>query len=500
MKIAAYCRISTDKEDQLDSLQHQKEFFVEYAKRNHHELYRLYADEGITGTSLKKREDFKRLMLDAELGLFQMVVVKDISRFARNTVDALQSIRKLKSMGIHTLFLTANMDTMGDSEFIITLFSAMAQEESNNLSKRVKWGKKINAEKGRVPQRIFGYDKIDKFTLAINPDEARIVRKIFSLYIHQGLGCRTISLTLNQENDKTKYGYDWNARAVRRILVNPLYCGTLVNHKYEIEDFLTGKQVNIPKDQHFHHDRPDWAIITPEVFQQAQTIMDSRRKKYDSDESFLEARYSSKHIFSTLIKCEHCGRSFCRKIYTYVNTRVYWKCVTNDHYTAERCDNLVKLEEPALLDEIRKYFASRIQAKDAFIASILSSMDQAIPQLENPTVTKRELIARRDKLLSRKSRYQDMYADNLLTAQGLKEKLKKLDADLSAIDGDLMELTKAGKLRSSAQELAQQYIEEIEKFLNLENVTNVDIRKVIDHILVSKSGEVRVILRNPKDL
>ncbi len=500
MKIAAYCRVSTDKEEQLDSLQHQKEFFVEYAKRNHHELYRLYADEGITGTSLKKREEFKRLMLDAELGLFQMVVVKDISRFARNTVDALQSIRKLKAMGIHTLFLTANMDTMGDSEFIITLFSAMAQEESNNLSKRVKWGKKINAEKGRVPQRIFGYDKIDKFTLAINPDEARIVRKIFSLYIHQGLGCRTISLTLNREDDKTKYGYDWNARAVRRILVNPLYCGTLVNHKYEIQDFLTGKQVSIPADQHFHHDRPDWAIITPEEFQQAQTIMDSRRKKYDSGEPFREARYSGKHIFSTLIKCEHCGRSFCRKRYTYVNTRVYWKCVTNDQYTAERCDNLVKLEEPELLDELRKYFAARIVDKDAFIASILSGMDQSTPKSEDPAVTERELIAKRDKLLARKGKYQDMYADDLLTAHELKGKLKKLEADLSAIEDDLMELTKIGKVRNSAQELAQQYIGEIEKFLNLENVTNVDIRKVIDHILVNKSGKVRVVLKNLRDL
>ena len=148
MKIAAYCRVSTDKDEQIDSLIHQKEFFVEYAKRNGHELFRLYADEGITGTSLKKREEFKRLLRDAELGLFDMVVVKDISRFARNTVDALQSIRKLKSMGINTLFLTANMDSMGDSEFVLTLFSAMAQEESNNLSKRVKWGKKINAEKG----------------------------------------------------------------------------------------------------------------------------------------------------------------------------------------------------------------------------------------------------------------------------------------------------------------------------------------------------------------
>ena len=174
------------------------------------------------------------------------------------------------------MFLTANMDSMGDSEFILTLFSAMAQEESNNLSKRVKWGKKINAEKGRVPQRIFGYDRIDNFTLEINPDEARIVRKIFSLYNEQGLGCRTISMELNRDQDKTKFGNDWNARGVRRVLVNPIYCGMLVNHKYEIEDFLTGKQINIPKEEQFSHERPSWAIIAPDTFQKAQEIMESQ--------------------------------------------------------------------------------------------------------------------------------------------------------------------------------------------------------------------------------
>lgn len=381
MKIAAYCRVSTDKDEQLDSLNHQKEFFVEYAKRSGHELVRLYADEGISGTSLKKREEFKRLLRDAELGLFDMVVVKDISRFARNTVDALQSIRKLKSMGICTLFLTANMDSMGDSEFILTLFSAMAQEESSNLSKRVKWGKKINAEKGRVPQRIFGYDRIDNFTLEINPGEAGIVRKIFSLYNDQGLGCRTISATLNRDRDKTKLGSDWNARGVRRVLVNPIYCGILINHKYEIEDYLTGRQIRLPEEEQFCHRRPAWAIVSPEAFRKAQEIMASRRTQYDSGKPFMAGRYSAKHTFSTLIKCAHCGRSFTRKSYTYANTRVYWRCVTNDQYTAEKCDNRTCLDEPELLKRLREYFASLIEDRDAFVADILASLDKRLPRL-----------------------------------------------------------------------------------------------------------------------
>ena len=316
MKIAAYCRVSTDKEEQRESLLHQKEFFLEYARRCGHELVGLYADEGISGTSLKKREAFRGLMRDAERGKFELVVVKDVSRFARNTVDALQSVRWLKSLGINTLFINAGMTALGDGEFALTLFSAMAQEESSNLSKRVKWGKRINAEKGRVPPRVFGYDKIDNFTLAVNEEEARVVRKIFGRYVDGGLGCRSISLELNREGEKTKFGGEWNARGVRRILVNPLYSGLLINHKYEVEDFLTGKQVALPEQEQFCHRRPEWAIISPEVFQRAQAVLASRRRQYDSGEPFREGRYSGRHPFSTLIKCAHCGRSFTRKSYT----------------------------------------------------------------------------------------------------------------------------------------------------------------------------------------
>ena len=500
MKIAAYCRVSTDKEEQIDSLKHQKEFFTEYAQRNGHQLYRLYADEGISGTSLKKREEFKRLLQDAELGLFQMVVVKDISRFARNTVDALQSIRKLKSMGINTLFLTANMDSMGDSEFVLTLFSAMAQEESNNLSKRVKWGKKINAEKGRVPQRVFGYDRIDNFTLQINADEAQIVRKIFNLYIEQGLGCRTISMTLNRENDKTKFGSEWNPRGVRRVLVNPLYCGILVNHKYEIEDFLTGKQVNIPKEEHFFHQRPSWAIVTPEIFQKAQEIMEERRIQYDCGEPFRDARYSSKHVFSTLIKCEHCGRSFTRKTYTYVNTRVYWRCVTNDQYTAEKCDNRVILDEPELIEELRKYFASLIEDKDVFVTSILASLDKQLPEAQNPEQAKQEIESKRKKLLGKKDRYQEMYANDLISMAELKDKLAGIAEELKAVDLGLEQIAQSAQIISNAEQIIQHYRQEILRFLELETVTNMDMRRIIDHISVNKNGNVRVVLKKFEDM
>lgn len=500
MNLAAYCRVSTDKEEQLASLTNQKTFFIEYAKRNCHELFRLYADEGISGTSLKQREAFNQLMRDARYGFFQAVVVKDISRLARNTVDFLISIRELKSLGINVIFLNANMDSMGDSEFILTLFSAMAQEESANLSKRTKFGKKLNAEKGRVPLKLFGYDRIDNFTLARNPEEARIVRKIFNLYNEKGLGCRTISVTLNRDGDKTKYGHEWNARGVRRVLVNPIYKGTLVNHKYEIEDFLTGKQVSIPPEEHFLHERPEWAIVSPEVFQKAQEIMSSRRIKYDSGEPFREARYSSKHVFSTLIKCAHCGRSFTRKTYTYKNTRVYWRCVTNDQYTAERCDNNVVLNEPELIQELKQYFNSLITNKEAFISGVLESLQQKIPKNEDPVKKQQDMEVKRKKLLSKKERYQEMYANDLITLTELKVKLSSILEELKAVDMDLDQIEQSARILNNAERVIHRYTDEILRFLDLDTITNQDMRRLVDHISVKRDGNIRIVLKKFEDV
>ena len=136
-----------------------------------------------------------RMMSDAEQGLFDMVVVKDISRFARNTVDLLQNVRKLKSLGIETQFLTANMTSMGNSEFVLTIFGALAQEESANTSKRVKFGKKMNAEKGRVPNIVYGYDKTigDYFNLVINKEESKVVKQIYKWYTEEGYGAAKIA-------------------------------------------------------------------------------------------------------------------------------------------------------------------------------------------------------------------------------------------------------------------------------------------------------------------
>ncbi len=243
MNIAAYCRVSTDKSDQLNSLETQKEFFLEYTKRTGDNLIKLYADEGISGTKIKNRKEFQRMLTDAEKGLFDMVVVKDISRFARNTVGLLQSVRKLKALGIETQFLTANMTSMGNSEFVLTIFGALAQEESANTSKRIKFGKKMNAEKGRVLNLVLGYDMTigDYFNLSGNENEAKSNSlDFFQWYVEKGYGGSKIVNMFNERSIKTKRGNNWSQNSVCRILTNEIYTGKIINGKEEIADFLTG--------------------------------------------------------------------------------------------------------------------------------------------------------------------------------------------------------------------------------------------------------------------
>lgn len=276
LRMAAYCRVSTQKEAQLDSLAHQEEFFASYARRGQLVLTRIYADAGISGRQMKHRTEFLTMLRDAQARAFDVLCVKDISRFARNTVDCLQAVRLLKKYGIQIRFLSEGQECIGNSEFILTVYASLAQEESAHLSKRIQFGKDINAKKGRVPPVIFGYTRTGLFSLRRLPREADIVREIFRLYL-TGMGTTGIAARLNQAGKTTKRGNAWNARGVRRCLDNPIYCGILVNHKSTVIDYLEGTVRALPREDWYVHARPEWAIVSPETFEAAQCERERRR-------------------------------------------------------------------------------------------------------------------------------------------------------------------------------------------------------------------------------
>ena len=498
MKLAAYCRVSTDKEDQLNSLEAQKQFFTEYTQRTGDVLVRLYADEGISGTKIKNRKEFLRMMKDAEQGLFDMVVVKDISRFARNTVDLLQNIRKLKSLGIETQFLTANMTSMGNSEFVLTIFGALAQEESANTSKRVKFGKKLNAEKGRVPNLVYGYDKTigDYFHLTINETEANAIRQIYQWYTQEGYGASKIASMLNDRGLKTKRNCQWSQNAVYRILTNELYTGKVINGKEEVADFLTGRRAEKDETQWLVVDKPELQIIPPEIFEQAQQIMQARGKSFRVDKQ----RQSNKYLFSTLIKCKECGLSFRRIVRTYKNTYVRWVCSGHNGKGAHSCPNAVTVEEDELIDVLQEYFTHLLQSKKQVIRHVVGEFQRIYKAKDDNLHYEKELTSQLARLQKTRQKYMDMYADDLISREELNEKIGGMRKEVDRLENELKmvsyHLTKGDQLEAILQDTFRQ----IEDIADVRQMTNAQLKRIIQKIEVDKDGNVDIYLRLLGDL
>nr|WP_325220677.1 recombinase family protein [uncultured Oscillibacter sp.] len=492
MNIAAYCRVSTDKADQLNSLETQKKFFVEYAEKTGHTLVRLYADEGLSGTKVKHRREFQRMMAEAELGMFDQLVVKDISRLARNTVDLLQSVRRLKALGIQTLFLTANMDSMGDSEFVLTMFGALAQEESANMSKRIKFGKRVNAERGKVPNLVYGYDKTigDYFSLTINPEEAKVVRKIYDWYIQDGFGAGKIADTLNRQGLRTKRGRAWNQNGVCRILSNPIYTGKIINGKQEIRDFLTSARADRPEDEWLITDRPELRIVSDEQFRLAAEIRAGRNQMFHQEHK----RQSSKYLFSTLIQCKECGWSFRRTSRTYQNTYVRWVCSKRNGQGTAHCENASSVEENQLIEQLDQYFRSLIQdrkkAAQLFRQKLKESLGGDFAKEEQRT-----LRDRLTKLEKTRKKYLDLYADDLITRQELDKQLGGTREEIGRLEERLRQLELKTLSDGMINALIGQMFQNLDNFLTVRNLNNGQLKQLISKIEVDKDGNVDVYLR-----
>ena len=498
MNIAAYCRVSTDKADQLNSLEAQKDFFSEYTKRTGDTLVRLYADEGISGTKIKNRKEFLHMMVDAEHGLFDLVVVKDISRFARNTVDLLQNVRKLKSLGIETQFLTANMTSMGNSEFVLTIFGALAQEESANTSKRVKFGKKINAEKGRVPNIVYGYDKTigDYFNLTVNQEEAQIIRQIYQWYTKDGYGASKIANMLNEKGVKTKRNCNWSQNATCRILTNELYTGKVINGKQEVADFLTGQRKEKDETEWFVVERPELRIIDDETFEQAQELLHSRHDAFN----ISHERQSNKHLFSTLIKCKECGWSFRRTVRQYKNTYVRWVCSGHNGKGADSCPNAVTVDEEELIQALQEYFQEILSKKKKVINYVIKEFRRVYKAKDENVEYEKQLNAELNKLRKSREKYMDMYTDDLISREELNEKIGGMRKEIERLENELKmvsyHLTKGEQLEA----ILNSTFKQLEDITDVHEMTNAQLKRLINKIEVDKEGNVDIYLRLIGDL
>ena len=325
-RVAAYCRVSTDNEDQANSFESQQRYFRQYIERNPDwELYAIFADEGISGTNTKKRKEFNRMIECAKNGDFDLIITKEISRFARNTLDSIFYTRDLKKHGVGVIFLNDNINTLdGDAELRLAIMSSIAQEESRKTSERVKWGQKRQMEQGVVFGRsMLGYDVKDG-KMTINEEGAKIVRLIFHKFVDEGKGTHVIARELREEGIEPMRVKEWQNTVILRIIRNEKYCGDLVQKKTFTPDFLSHEKKYNQGQEEFviikdHHE----PIISRELFDKANRILDAKSLSQEG-----KAKHSNRYPFSGKIKCGRCGASYVARYKTRKDGSRYkaWRC------------------------------------------------------------------------------------------------------------------------------------------------------------------------------
>ena len=320
LRVAAYARVSTDTADQLNSLKNQIKYFCDYINSNPDWEYAgVYYDNGVTGTQTKNRDGFNKMINDCYDRKIDLIITKEVSRFARNTVDTLEYTRLLRSIGTGVFFINDNIDTRAnDGEFRLSIMASVAQEESRKISERVKWGQRRAMESGVVfGSTVFGYTVKDG-VLHINKDEAEIVKSIFYKYTVEDKGTYTIAKELNQNSIKPPKGNTWSSTIILRILKNEKYAGDLVQRKSVTEDYLTHKRVQNNKDKICilaHHD----AIIERDMW--LKTVKEIEKRKRIGG-------YSGRSALSGKLWCSCCGEKLVigRRKRKNGDEYIFWHC------------------------------------------------------------------------------------------------------------------------------------------------------------------------------
>lgn len=453
MRVAAYARVSTESAEQLLSLEVQKEHYENYIKANPYWEYAgLYFDEGISGTKIEKRESLLKLLDDCEKGKIDRVITKSISRFARNTVDCLEMVRKLTGLGVAIYFEKENIDTEHmSSELMLSILSSIAESESRSISENSKWSLKRRFENGTyvISYPPYGYKNVDG-KMVVVPSEAEIVKEIFRMAI-SGLGSYLIANELNKRGIATKKNSKWHSSTVQAILKNEKYTGDVIFQKTYTDENFNRHQNRGEKVRYMmkNHHEP---IISHEDFELVKTVVGQRRKEKNIDGS--DNKYQNRYVFSGRIYCGECGSKFKRcSRYAQSGDYVAWTCA--GHIEDKESCRMKSIREEhihvAFVQMLNKLGAGKDIMLKPFVDSLRGENNKnrlrKIIELDERMEKLREQEQVLAKILN--SGYVELdvfYAENNNILGELAE-LEKEKSSLSAIvSGDLTHLSEAQKL------------------------------------------------------
>ncbi|MGG1619693.1 recombinase family protein [Paenibacillus sp. NRS-1781] len=383
-KVAAYCRVSTDSEEQKESYTNQVNHYTQYIQNNlEWEMADIYADEGISGTNTKNRTHFNRMIQDARNGKLDLILVKSISRFARNTLDLLKYVRELKSLGVAVFFERENINTLDTTgEVLLTILSSLAQDESRNISENSRWGILRGFQNGKVfcnTTRFLGYDKDEHGELVINEPEAEIVRRIYEEYL-DGKSYQAIARGLMRDHIKTVTGGDtWWDSSITLILTNEKYYGALLQQKTVTVDFLTHKRIrNKGQEQQYLIEDNHEPIVSKELFEAVQKEKE-RRAKLKGSVMGESKRYSSKYALSSKVYCGCCGAIFKRRTWNSNNPskKVVWQCKTYVNKGKVACD-AKSVDEQVLHFAFVRLFNRMYKNKKGFMKTLKANIESVL--------------------------------------------------------------------------------------------------------------------------
>ena len=502
LRVAAYARVSTDKEDQSNSLSSQRNYFAEFI--TNHENWKLsdvYYDEGISGTQTKKRTGFNQMIQDALNGELDLIITKEVCRFARNTVDTLSYTRQLKEAGVGVIFTIDNIDTRdSDGELRLTIMASIAQEESRKTSERVRWGQKRQMEKGVVFGRdLLGYT-VHNGKLSINEEEVPVVKAIFHKYVNEGKGTHVIARELIEEGMRPKRIALWSNTVILRILRNEKYVGDLLQKKTYTPNYLThAKKYNHGEEDMVYLKNHHEPIINRELWTRTQEEL---KRRSPSEEQ--KSKHSNRYWCSGKIRCAECGSRFVSRTKKLKNGEIYraWRCHSAANHGALKkdadgknigCDNSSINERS--LKTCMHYCITLVQGEnDTLKKEILEEISKLQKESANEMSSKK-IQKKIEKLETKKRQSIDLMLEGLITKEDLKKQTDWYNEELENLNIQLAEALSKDKVQSRQVNDMEQYIQALDEIMDIGENSELLYKEVLDYIEVHKGGVLDIWLK-----
>ena len=503
LRVAAYCRVSTDEEDQLNSLETQMQYYTsKIAENPNWSMVGIYADEGISGTRADKRDQFMKLMRDCQKGKVDYILTKSTTRFARNTVDSLTWIRKLRAIGIGVYFEEQNLDSSKvENETLIGFFSVMAQSESESISGNVKWGIHKRMRNGTYAVRfdMLGYRKGDDGQPYIVHEEAEIVRALFNRFL-DGATMGQLKEFLESQNILTRQGKaEWSASVIRKMLSNEKYVGDVLYQKTYCVDCISKKvKVNRGEVTRYLISNNHAPIIDRDTFNLVQAELSRRNSKNKKMDSAIteQGKYSGKFALSELLICGSCG-SYYRRRAKVANgkTTQYWRCINRLEHGKKYCKDSAGIEEQMLQETICRCLSKMLEDSQEVYSLIQSNLAYAVSG--NSTALDVHLIETQMKQVK-----QD--ADNMMEKMSKTEGSTELyEKALSELFEQLVALRTQYEQARAQSEQSESVNAEVQRILNILQNTEISftdyddltVRRLVECIQVCGKDKIIVTLK-----